>query len=366
MNASETVKATAEPAATAAQVERIRALKESFGKKLIIAAHHYQRGEIVALADFVGDSYRMAVEASRTDAEYIVICGVRFMAESAAILARNAQKVLIPDYGAGCPMADMIDRAMAEEALANIARVSSRPVVPVTYMNSWADLKALTGERDGSICTSGNALKIARYFLDEGKSIFFTPDFNLGMNTANALGLTVDEVCLVDRNAKLKKIDNSDSEDFSRARLFLWDGFCHVHKTFTTANVAAARNAFPDARVIVHPECSGDVVALADESGSTEAMQTIIRESAPRSSWIVGTEGRFVERMASTFPDRIIHPLRTSYCHNMNRIDLSNLEHTLSSLTTLISIPPDERVAAAKALNAMVRITEDSRTEGAK
>jgi len=342
--------------------EQIRALKKSFGKNLIIAAHHYQRPEIVALADFVGDSYRMAVEASRTDAEYIVICGVRFMAESAAILAKEGQKVLIPDYGAGCPMADMIDRAMAEEALSNIARVSSFPVVPVTYMNSWADLKALTGERNGSICTSGNALKIARSYLDEGISIFFMPDFNLGMNTAKALGLKNDEICLVDRNANLKQIvgnaHSTQTGDFSRARMFLWDGFCHVHKTFTTTQVAEARKAFPGARVIVHPECSSEVVALADDAGSTEAMQKIISESAPHSSWIIGTEGRFVERMAANFPDRIIHPLKTSYCHNMNRIDLANLEHTLSTLTTLISISPGERASAVKALNTMVRITE--------
>jgi len=349
--------------ANTAQIERIRNLKESFGKNLIIAAHHYQRLEIVALADFVGDSYRMAVEASRTDAEYIVICGVRFMAESAAILAKNGQKVLIPDYGAGCPMADMIDRAMAEEALANIAQVSSRPVVPVTYMNSWADLKALTGDRDGSICTSGNALKIARTYLDEGKSILFMPDFNLGMNTANALGLSSDEVCLVDRNANLKKIaasihSSQAGSDFSRVRMFLWDGFCHVHKTFTAAQVVDARKTFPDARVIVHPECSCDVVALADDAGSTEAMQKIISASASHSRWIIGTEGRFVERMAASFPDRDIHPLKTSYCHNMNRIDLANLEHTLSTLTTLISISPGERASAVKALNTMVRITE--------
>jgi quinolinate synthase len=347
---------------TAARIERIRAIKDSFGKNLIIAAHHYQRNEIVALADFVGDSYRMAVEASRTDAEYIVICGVRFMAESTAILAKDGQKVLIPDYGAGCPMADMIDRAMAEEALANISLVSSRPVVPVTYMNSWADLKALTGERDGSICTSGNALRIARSYLDAGKSIFFMPDFNLGINTANALGLAGDEVCLVDKNANLKPVvgsaRSSRTDNFSRARMFLWDGFCHVHKTFTAAQIADARKKFPDARVIVHPECSSDVVALADDSGSTEAMQKIISASAPRSNWIVGTEGRFVERMAASFPDRGIYPLKTSYCHNMNRIDLANLEHTLSTLTTLISISPDERSSAVKALNTMVRITE--------
>ena len=230
-------------------------------------------------------------------------------------------------------------------------------------MNSWADLKALTGEQNGSICTSGNALRIARSFLDEGKSIFFLPDFNLGMNTANALGLASDDVCLVDRNANLKKIasgihSSQTDNDFSRTRMFLWDGFCHVHKTFTAVQVVDARKAFPDARIIVHPECSSDVVALADDSGSTEAMQKMIRDSAPRSSWIIGTEGRFVERMAATFPDREIHPLQTSYCHNMNRIDLANLEHTLSTLTTHISISPDERASAAKALNTMVRITE--------
>ena len=348
--------------------------------KVAIAAHHYQRPEIVARAALTGDSYRLAVAASRSDAEYIVLCGVRFMAESAAILAREGQKVLIPDMNALCPMADMIDRGTAEDALSVLAGFSTKPIIPVVYMNSHADLKALAGERGGSVCTSGNARKILAHYLDKGNSVFFAPDFNLGMNTARDLGIPTTDIRRVTRDGRIVRIDAQASdtkESLERVRLFLWDGFCHVHKAFTAEDVAEARKAFPGARVIVHPECSPEVVALSDAAGSTESMFNTLRDAEAGSSWIIGTEGRFVERMAKTFPEKAIHPLRVSYCHNMNRIDASALDKTLADIAWtenvlkeptggaarhrvpgLVTVIGSERHHAKQALDAMVQITE--------
>ena len=351
--------------------------------KVAIAAHHYQRPEIVARAALTGDSYRLAVAASRSDAEYIVLCGVRFMAESAAILAREGQKVLIPDMNAGCPMADMIDRGIAENTLSVLAGFSTKPIIPVVYMNSHADLKALSGERGGSVCTSGNARKILAHYLDNGNSVFFAPDFNLGMNTARDLGIPTTDIRRVTRDGRIVRIDAQKSdtkESLERVRLFLWDGFCHVHKAFTTDDVGEARKAFPGSRVIVHPECSPEVVALADEAGSTESMYNTLRDAEAGSSWIIGTEGRFVERMAATFSDKTIRPLRVSYCHNMNRIDEASLDKTLSDIAwsennlkearggaahhripSLVTVVGSERQHAKEALDAMVRITESGK-----
>ena len=351
--------------------------------KVAIAAHHYQRPEIVARAALTGDSYRLAVAASRSDAEYIVLCGVRFMAESAAILAREGQKVLIPDMNAGCPMADMIDRGIAENTLSVLAGFSTKPIIPVVYMNSHADLKALSGERGGSVCTSGNARKILAHYLDNGNSVFFAPDFNLGMNTARDLGIPTAVIRRVTRDGRIVRIDAQKSdtkESLERVRLFLWDGFCHVHKAFTTDDVGEARKAFPGSRVIVHPECSPEVVALADEAGSTESMYNTLRDAEAGSSWIIGTEGRFVERMAATFSDKTIRPLRVSYCHNMNRIDEASLDKPLSDIAcsennlkvawggaahhripSLVTVVGSERQHAKEALDAMVRITESGK-----
>lgn len=329
---------------------------------ILIAAHHYQKPEIVSRADLIGDSYRLAVEASRSDAEYIIVCGVRFMAESVAILAKENQKVLIPDFDAGCPMADMIDRESAEAALQKIRRQSRRPAIPVTYMNSWADLKSFTGEEGGSICTSSNAKKIITHFLDEGKSIFFLPDFNLGMNTARELGLTIDEIWTVRRDGTLEGTGNP-----AEAKIFLWDGFCRVHKVFLAKDVVAARENIPGVTVIVHPECSSDVVTLADFSGSTEAIYKALRDAPDNSSWAVGTEASFVNRMIAEFPQKNIHHLRLSFCLNMNRIDLTNLQTTIEAIRRhketgerlyVITVPAEEKMFAKQALDTMVRITE--------
>ena len=344
--------------------------------KVAIAAHHYQRPEIVARADLVGDSYRLAVEAARTDAEFVVLCGVRFMAESAAILAREGQTVVIPDMNAGCPMADMIDAETAESAIEKLSALAGRAVVPIVYMNSSAEVKALAGRLGGSVCTSGNARKILAHYLDTGIPVFFLPDFNLGMNVSRALGVQQDEVRRVTRELTIARVDSLKGDASPlQAKVFLWDGFCHVHRAFIADDVRAARKARPDARVIVHPECPSEVTALADLAGSTEEMSRTLRDAKDGSSFVIGTEGRFVERMATTYPNLAIMPLRASYCHNMNRIDVASLDKALADIADCVSrrggaandgaripgtvtVPPGIREDAARALRAMVSITE--------
>ena len=343
--------------------------------KVIIAAHHYQRPSIVARAALVGDSYRLAVEAGKSDAEYVVLCGVRFMAESAAIFAREGQKVLLPDWDAGCPMADMIDAETARDVLDSLRARTGKRVVPVTYMNSWADLKALTGREGGSICTSGNAKKIVSHFLDQGLPIFFLPDFNLGINTARELGIPDSAIRRVLRDGSLAKVDGDDpvcakldaANPDDDVRMFLWDGFCHVHRHFTPEHVRAARERDPSVRVIVHPECKPETVLAADASGSTEAMYRMLKDASDGTSWAIGTEGRFVERMISEFPGKKISHLFVSYCHNMNKIDDAALDATLKAIErhekngeplNAVTIDAKTKADAALALDAMVRVTE--------
>jgi quinolinate synthase len=346
--------------------EETRALREKLGSSVVIAAHHYQRPEIVALADFVGDSFMLAREASRAKAEFIVLAGVRFMAESAAILAKEGQKVLIPDPAAGCPMADMIDAPEAEAALGAVAAVCEKPVVPVTYMNSYADVKSFTGAAGGSICTSSNAATIVDYYLSRGQAVFFLPDRNLGVNTAAAMGIPDDQVFTLRKGGKIE-----GSGDPRRGRIFLWDGWCHVHKNFTVADILAARRRYPGLRVIVHPECEREVVAASDASGSTEAIYKAIKESPAGTRWAVGTEASFVSRMATDFPDKEVIHLRVSTCFNMSRIGLQNLHESLASIVAFrnslsplsfrVEVSEEHRRLASVALRGMLDIVEGKR-----
>lgn len=341
-------------------LEAIRAVRARLGSRVSVAAHHYQRPEVVSVADFVGDSYRLAVEASASDADYIVFCGVRFMAESAAILARPGQTVLIPDLAAGCPMADMIDARLATALLSRLDALTGKTVAPVTYMNSYADMKAVTGARGGSVCTSSNAAAVLSRFLDRGEPAFFSPDYNLGINTARALGLADDSVFKVRLDGTLE-----GSGDPARARLFVWDGSCHVHKRFTAEDVRRARAGGAGVTVMVHPECDEAVVEAADLSGSTEAIYKAVAAAPAGSSWAIGTEASFVHRLADSLPDRSVRPLRESYCLNMARIDAAALLASLRSVEARLSggsgpllypVAVDEsaRPDAAKALAAMI------------
>lgn len=342
-------------------------IREALGRSVIIPAHHYEMDEIVKMADFLGDSYKLAVDCSVTDAEYILFCGVMFMAEGAVLLAKPHQKVLIPDITAGCPMAEMITAVEAEKFYTTISHLCDREIIPIVYMNSYADMKAFCGARKGTVCTSSNAAKIVKSFLDQGKSIFFAPDYNLGINTANQLQLDREEVVTVRRDLSI------EGGDPKRAKIFVWDGFCHVHKVFTVEDIDLLRQQYREREVniIVHPECHESVVKAADYSGSTSMIWNTVKGGRAGSVWAVGTELRFVERMADQFKDKTILPLRKSICHNMSKITLEKLGHSLKSiqshasgngeLLNQITVAQEYREDAKKALQLMIDIVESGK-----
>jgi quinolinate synthase len=344
-------------------IDKIQILKKEFGKKVVIPAHHYQNIEIVKLADFIGDSYKLSVDSSKANSQYIVFCGVRFMAESAKILSKDDQKVLIPNIQAGCPMADMIDLKIANKVYDVMSSNCNNEIIPVVYMNSYADMKSFTGEKNGAVCTSSNARKILEYYFKKGKSVFFFPDFHLGKNTANAMGISIDEVVKVKKDATLET-----SGDVRKAKIFLWDGFCHVHQTFTEGDIKIIREKSPDTKIIVHPECNENVVKLSDVSGSTEQIYKTIKDSPEGSSWAVGTEANFISRIAHDFPDKTITPLRTSACFNMEKIKLQTLFDSLQSIVDFengkgdlkyeINVDKIFKENANKALKKMIEIVE--------
>ncbi|HPR38895.1 MAG TPA: quinolinate synthase NadA [Spirochaetota bacterium] len=344
-------------------IDYIKDAKKRFGSRLVIPAHHYIRSELVQLADFTGDSYKLAVDVSRTDAEFIVFCGVRFMAESASILAKPGQHILLPDMDAGCPMADMIDEKTAEAAVDKISGVCSREIAPLVYMNSYADSKSFCGRKGGAVCTSSNAEKLVRYYLEKNKSIFFFPDYHLGRNVAEKLGIDRSLMVRVGRDLSLE-----DGKDLKNARMFLWDGYCPVHQEFNTDDVKSARENYPDAKIIVHPESKHEVVELIDMAGSTQYIYNTIEKSPDNSSWIIGTEATFVNRIAGEFSSMMITPLKDSPCLDMLKISLLNTAETIRSIDSFLEgsgklineITVDEKLKAnAKtALNRMIDIVE--------
>lgn len=326
---------------------------------IFIAAHHYQNESIIREADLVADSYRLAIEAARSDARFIIVCGVRFMAESVATLARPEQTVIHPVADAGCPMADMITREQAERAMERIAAATGREAAPLTYMNSSNAIKALTGARAGSICTSGNAHKIMKSFLSGERSIFFMPDRNLGMNTARELGVPPEETCII------TSADLDSGRQLPSARVYLWDGYCPVHRIFSPADIEAARNEYPGITVTVHPECDPEVVVAADSSASTEGMFRQIDESSWGSVWGIGTEMHFIERMKKLYPNKKIIALHRSCCHDMVKIRSEHLDriraeiqaHPDGPIPGTIRISDEERDNARAALLKMVELT---------
>lgn len=361
-------------------LKEVMEIKQELGKSVVIPAHHYEMDEIVKMADFLGDSYKLAVDCAATDAEYIVFCGVMFMAEGAALLAKPHQKVLIPDKTAGCPMAEMVNAVQAEKIYSILSALCEREIIPIVYMNSYADMKAFCGAKNGTVCTSSNAAKIVRHFLDQGKSVFFAPDCNLGINTANKLDLDKSEVIAVKQDLSFNR------ENVENGKMFVWDGFCHVHKIFTLDDINSFRQNYSEKgfsdnniNVIVHPECSEAVVNAADYSGSTSMIWKTVKDGEPGSVWAVGTELRFVERMANVFKDKTVVPLRKSVCHNMSKITLEKLGDTLKIIQSQLSgngeIPEPEKIElinpikveekyrdnAKKALQLMIDIVESGK-----
>jgi len=350
-------------------VERARAAKAALGDKVFVLGHHYQRDEVIQFADVMGDSFKLAKEAAaRPDAPYIVFCGVHFMAESADILTAGHQQVVLPDLAAGCSMADMAAISQVEDAWDDLAEMGvAGQVIPVTYMNSSAAIKAFTGRHGGTICTSSNAKTALQWAFDQhggvqgpGK-VLFLPDQHLGRNTAvRELGLSLADCVVFDPH---KPAGGLTREQVRAARVILWRGHCSVHGRFSLEAVEAARATIPGVKVIVHPECQYEVVEAADAVGSTEKIIATIAAAPDGSSWAVGTELNLVRRLAAMFPKQNIAFLEKNvcYCSTMNRIDLPHLVWALESLVSgrvinQIGVDPDVAKWARVALDQMLAL----------
>ncbi|AMM11433.1 quinolinate synthase NadA [Streptomyces albidoflavus] len=322
-------------------VARARAAKEKLGDKVFVLGHHYQRDEVIQFADVTGDSFKLARDAAaRPEAEYIVFCGVHFMAESADILTSDEQKVVLPDLAAGCSMADMATAEQVAECWDVLSEAGvADQVVPVAYMNSSADIKAFTGKHGGTICTSSNAKRALEWAFEQGQDpattkILFLPDQHLGRNTAvRDLGMSMEDCVVYNPH---KPNGGLTAEQLRDARMILWRGHCSVHGRFSLESVEDVRARVPGVNVLVHPECKHEVVAAADLVGSTEYIIKAL-EAAPRGSkWAIGTELNLVRRLANRFAEEdkeIVFLDRTvCFCSTMNRIDLPHLVWTLESL----------------------------------
>lgn len=303
---------------------KILEIKDKLKENLIIAAHHYQSEQIIDLADFVGDSYMLAKKASSTIKKNIVLCGVRFMAETAKILANEDQRVFIPDYNSLCPLAEKVKLEDLENIFYFLKNKKNLDVVIITYVNSYVDIKSFTGKNGGSCCTSSNAEKIIKYYLDKKKKIIFVPDFYLGSNTAIKMKNVRTKSIFLRDEMNLKEEENYDDID-----IFLWNGFCPVHQLYSEEDILNLRKNYPQIKIVVHPESKVEVVSLADFSGSTEYIYNLIKRSESGSVWAVGTESTFVNRLQKENPDKKIFSVKESYCKNMQKINLDNLYNLL-------------------------------------
>lgn len=350
-------------------VERARVARAALGGRAFVLGHHYQRDEVIALADVTGDSFKLAREAAaRPEAEYVIFCGVHFMAESADILTHGGQAVVLPDLQAGCSMADMADIAQVEEAWDVFADAGvAERTVPVTYMNSTAAIKAFTGRHGGTVCTSSNAQVALRWAFDktggpagDGK-VLFMPDQHLGRNTAvRELGLTLDDCVVYDPRKPGGGLTEQQLRD---ARMILWRGHCSVHGRFSLDNVTAIRERVPGVNVLVHPECKHEVVAAADRVGSTEQIIRTLDAAEPGSAWAIGTELNLVRRLAAAHPELSVHYLDSTvcFCSTMNRIDLPHLVWAMEELVAgrvvnRIEVDPDDAHWARVALDQMLAL----------
>lgn len=342
---------------------RAQRAKDQLGDRVFILGHHYQRDEVVAFADVTGDSFKLAREAAaRPDSEFIVFCGVHFMAESADILTADSQRVILPDLAAGCSMADMAGIDQVEDAWAILeSQGLAETTVPVTYMNSSAAIKAFTGRHGGTVCTSSNAKASLEWAFDHGERVLFLPDQHLGRNTAVLdLGLDLDD-CVV-YNPHRPSGGLSETQ-LAAAKLILWRGHCSVHGRFTLDSVNEVRERIPGVQVLVHPECRHEVVTAADQVGSTEYIVKTLAEAAPGTSWAVGTELNLVRRLAREHPDKQVVFLDKTvcYCSTMNRIDLPHLVWSLENLAAgrvvnQIEVDPEVAHFARVALDQMLAL----------
>lgn len=336
---------------------RVREIKQKHGDELLIPGHHYQRDEVIQFADMTGDSLELArLSAQNTQARHIVFCGVHFMAETCDILTQPHQKVVLPDMRAGCSMADMANMAQTEIAWRLLTEQVGDSILPLTYVNSTAEIKAFVGRHGGATVTSSNARQVIAWALKQRKRILFLPDQHLGRNTAFQLGIPLGEMAVWDPYAQ-RLLTDRDPEDI---RILLWKGHCSVHEKFTVAQIEETKRLDPEVRVIVHPECTHDVVIAADDAGSTKYIIDRINEAPPGSKWSVGTEMNLVRRLAAQHPEQQIVSLNPDLCPclTMNRIDLPHLLWSLECIDRgepigIIKVPGEIAEDAKSALERM-------------
>ncbi len=344
--------------------ERIEEARKELGEKVIILGHHYQREDVIAHADLTGDSYQLSVMASQTDADFIVFCGVHFMAESADILGKPHQQVILPDLGAGCSMADMATIEQVEDAWEQLREIGilENKVAPITYMNSSAAIKAFCGRNEGVVCTSSNAVPLFDIYLKNFDKMFFFPDQHLGRNTGAKFGIPLDKMVLWNPHEEL---GGNTEEELRAAKLILWRGHCSVHGRFKPWHVDQIRKQVPSVQVIVHPECPREVVEISDFNGSTSFIIKTVENALSGSKWAIGTEVNLVNRLAERFPDKEIRLLAPDLCMcaTMYRIAPQNLAWAMENLTmgnvvNEISVDEETKKWALVALERMISMTE--------
>jgi quinolinate synthase len=341
---------------------RIVAARQKLGKRLVILGHHYQRDEVYRHADFTGDSLKLSRYAANSEADYIVFCGVHFMAEVADILSRPEQISILPDMAAGCSMADMANLANVERAWRELSEVfdPDTTITPVTYINSAADLKAFCGRHGGIVCTSSNARHTIEWGFSQRSKILFFPDQHLGRNTGYRMGIPLDEMVVWDFD---KPLGGLTAEALRKAKMILWKGYCSVHQMFRPQHIDAFKKKYPETKVISHPECSYEVCEKSDYVGSTEFIVKTISESAAGTRWLVGTELNLVNRLNERFPDKPVHFMAPTVCmcSTMFRTDPQHLAWVLESLVegkvvNRIKVREDDAVPALLALNRMLAL----------
>lgn len=312
-------------------VERARNIKKQMGEKLFILGHHYQRDEVFQFSDVAGDSLQLSqIAAQNTKAEYLVFCGVHFMAETADILSSDEQKVILPDLAAGCSMADMADIHQVDRAWTKLQHLFGDTILPMTYVNSTAAIKAFCGENEGVTVTSSNAKKILTWAFKQKERVLFLPDQHLGRNTAYDLGIPINEMAIWDPETEELDFEGNAHQ----IKVILWKGHCSVHQNFTVENIKALRQSDPERNILVHPECCREVVEHSDLNGSTHYIVETIKNAPINSKWAIGTEMNLVKRIIKAHPDKDIMSLNPYFCSclTMNRIDLPHLVWVLDEL----------------------------------
>ncbi|GAB7018604.1 quinolinate synthase NadA [Halostagnicola bangensis] len=342
------------------RTERIEAALEALGEDVVILGHNYQRREIIEHADFVGDSYQLSKEAAKADAEYVIFGGVTFMAESADIITDDDQTVILPSMEASCPMAGMAEALQVDAAWAEITDAApDEEIIPITYMNSYADLKAFCASQGGLVCTSSNAHKAFEYAFEKGDKVLFLPDKHLGENTAHRLGLA-DDIAEWDPWDP----EGKDAEEVADSDIILWDGYCQVHERFRVEHIEEIRESDPDAKVIVHPECRREVVEAADKAGSTATICETVENADPGDTWAIGTEIHLTNHLQRWHPEVNVLPLcgdACMDCNAMRQIDPNYLTWVLEELLegrerNVIEVAPGEKEMAELALERMLEI----------